>query len=78
MTREKTSVVNSDPEFGAFLSPGSGFRDKVFPVLGFRIPNPYFCELSDSFLTKCTTIILCYCHWAQILHLFKNKNVSIL
>jgi hypothetical protein len=45
-----------DPGSGAFLTPGSGIRNRFFPDpgsripdLGSRIPNPYFLELRDNF-----------------------------
>ncbi len=48
-----------DPGSGAFLTPGSGSRNRFFqdpgsriPDLGSRILNPYFLELSDNFLGK--------------------------
>ncbi len=31
-----------DPGSGAFLTPGSGIRNRFFPDPGSRIPNPYF------------------------------------
>ncbi len=34
---------------GAFLTPGSGIRNRFFPDPVSRIPNPYFWELSDNF-----------------------------
>ncbi len=46
------SVADPDPGSGAFLTPGSGIRNRIFPDLGSRIPNPYFRELSDNFLCK--------------------------
>ncbi len=33
------SVVDPDPGFGAFLTPGSGIRNRFFPDLGSRIPD---------------------------------------
>jgi hypothetical protein len=36
------SVADPDPGSGAFLTPGSGIRDRFFPDPGSRIPNPYF------------------------------------
>ncbi len=42
----------SDSGSGAFLTPGSGIRNRFFPDPGSRIPNPYFWELSDNFLGK--------------------------
>jgi hypothetical protein len=45
----ETSVADPDPGSGAFLTPGSGIRNRFFPDLGSRIsdpgsqiPNPYF------------------------------------
>ncbi len=32
----------ADPGSGAFLTPGSGIRNRFFSDLGSRIPNPYF------------------------------------
>ncbi len=46
------SVADPDPGFDAFLTPGSGIRNRFFPDLGSQIPNPYFWELSDNFLCK--------------------------
>ena len=34
------SVADPDPGFGAFLTPGSGIRNRFFPDLGSRIPDP--------------------------------------
>jgi hypothetical protein len=55
----KTSVADPDPGSGAFLTPGSGIRNRFFPDPGSRIPDlrsqipkPYFLELSDNFLGK--------------------------
>jgi hypothetical protein len=50
----KFTLINSvaDPGYGAIWTPGSGIRNKFFPDPGSRIPNPYFCELSDKFLGK--------------------------
>jgi hypothetical protein len=38
----KFSVADPDPESGAFMTPGSGIRNRFFPDLGSRISNPYF------------------------------------
>ncbi len=48
------SVADPDPGSGAFLTSGSGsgIRNRLFPDLGSRIPNPYFWELSDNFWGK--------------------------
>ncbi len=46
------SVADPDPGSGAFLTPGSGIRNRFFPDPGSRIPDPYFWELSDNFLGK--------------------------
>ncbi len=48
------SVADPDPGSGAFLTPGPGSGIGFFriPDLGSRIPNSYFCELSDNFLGK--------------------------
>jgi hypothetical protein len=45
-----TSVADPDPESGAFLTPGSGIRNRFFS--GSRISGPYFSELSDHFWGK--------------------------
>ncbi len=37
---------------GAFLTPGSGIRNRFFPDPGSRIPNPYFWELGDNCVGK--------------------------
>ncbi len=34
------SVADPDPGSGAFLTPGSGFRNGFFPDPGSRIPDP--------------------------------------
>jgi hypothetical protein len=34
------SVADPDPGSGAFLTPGSGIRNRFFPDPGSRIPNP--------------------------------------
>ncbi len=47
-----TSVADPDPGSGAFLTPGSGIRNRFFPDPGSRILNPYFWEFSDNFLGK--------------------------
>jgi hypothetical protein len=45
-------VAEPDPGSGAsYLTLGSGIRNKIF-FSGYRIPNPYFRELSDNFLVK--------------------------
>ncbi len=36
------SVADPYPGSGAFLTPGSGIRNRFFPDPGSRIPNPYF------------------------------------
>ncbi len=46
------SVADPDPGSVAFLTPGSGIRNRFFPDLGSRIPNPYFWELRDNFWGK--------------------------
>jgi hypothetical protein len=53
------TVSVADPGSGAFLTSGSGIRNRFFqgpgsriPVFGSRIPNPYFLELSDNFSGK--------------------------
>jgi hypothetical protein len=48
------SVVDPDPGSGAFLTPGSGIRNRFFPDTGSRIPDPkpIFWEFSDNFLGK--------------------------
>jgi len=35
-----TIVADPDPGSGAFLTPGSGIRNKFFPDPGSRIPDP--------------------------------------
>jgi hypothetical protein len=35
-----TSVADPDPGSGAFLTPGSGIRNRFFPDPGSRIPDP--------------------------------------
>ncbi len=45
-----SSVPDPDPGSGAFLTSGSGIRNRFFS--GSRIPNPYFWELRDNFLGK--------------------------
>ncbi len=47
---QKGSVADPDPGSNAFLISGSGIRKRFFS--GSRIPNPYFWELSDNFLSK--------------------------
>ncbi len=47
-----SSVVDPDSGSGAFLTPGSGIRNRFFPDLGSRIPNQYFWELSENILVK--------------------------
>ncbi len=47
-----SSVADPDPGSGAFLTPGSGIRNMFFADPGSRIPNPYFWELSENFLSK--------------------------
>jgi hypothetical protein len=51
------SVADPDPGPGAFLTPGSGIRNRVFPDPGSRIPNPYFLKLSDNFWVKSSIIL---------------------
>ncbi len=36
----KSSVADPDPGSGAFLTPGSGIRNRFFPDPGSRIPDP--------------------------------------
>ncbi len=53
--READRLVNgsvADPGSGAFLTPGSGIRNRFFPDLESRILNPYIWELNDNFLCK--------------------------
>ncbi len=47
-----TSVADPDPWSGAFLIPGSGIRNRFFLDTRSWIPNLYFWELSDNFLSK--------------------------
>ncbi len=44
----------ADPGSGAFLTPGSGIRNRFFPDPRSRIPKPYtgIWELGDNFLVK--------------------------
>jgi hypothetical protein len=35
-----SSVADTDPGSGAFLTPGSGIRNRFFPDPGSRIPDP--------------------------------------
>ncbi len=49
--RTRTGSV-ADLGSGAFLTPGSGIRNRFFPDPGSRIPNPYFWELIDNLLGK--------------------------
>jgi hypothetical protein len=46
------SVADPDPGSGAFLTSGSGIRNRFFPYLGSQIPNPYFRDLCEYFLGK--------------------------
>jgi hypothetical protein len=74
-----SSVADPDPGSGAFLTPGSGIRNRIFSYSrisdrGSRIPNPYFLELSDNFLGKK------FYNFVKIgpnffLHHFKNKLI---
>jgi hypothetical protein len=48
----KSSVADPDPGSGAFLTPGSGIRNRFFPDPGSRIPKQYFRELNDNVLHK--------------------------
>jgi hypothetical protein len=41
-----------NPGSGAFLTPGSGIRNRFFPDPGSRMLNPYLSELSDNFSGK--------------------------
>jgi hypothetical protein len=50
--QERLVISVADPGSGAFLTPGSGIRNRFFPDLGSRIPDPYFWELSDNLLGK--------------------------
>jgi hypothetical protein len=46
----KQKIISvADPGAGAFLTPGSGIRNRFIPDLGSRIPNPYFLGLGDNF-----------------------------
>ncbi len=38
-TNLNPGVVDPDPGSGAFLTPGSGIRDRFFPDPGFRISD---------------------------------------
>ena len=64
-----TNVADPDPGSGAFVTPGSGIRNRFFPDpgsripdLGSRIPNPYFESLVTNFWVK-SPIILCLQHF---------------
>ncbi len=46
------NVADPDPGSGAFMTSGSGIRNRFFPDPGSRIPNPHFWKLSDNFLGK--------------------------
>jgi hypothetical protein len=54
MVAERGCIITSvaDPGSGALLNPGSGIQNRFFPDPGSRIPNPYFWEHSDNFLSK--------------------------
>jgi hypothetical protein len=64
----------ADPASGAFLTSGSGIGVFWFPDLVFRIPNPYFWERSENFLSKkysnCSSVGSNF-----FLHLFKIKVI---
>ncbi len=52
-----SSVADPEPGSGAFLTRGSGIRNRFFSGSqisdhGSRIPNTYFLELGDNFLGK--------------------------
>jgi hypothetical protein len=40
ITYVENSVADPDPGSGAFLTPGSGIRNRFFPDPGSRIPDP--------------------------------------
>jgi hypothetical protein len=70
----KPSVADPDLGSGAFLTPGSGIRNRFIPDLRSRIPKSYFSELSDNFLSKK------FCNSLKFgpnffLHLFKKKII---
>ncbi len=46
------SVADPDPDpgSGAFLTPGSGIRNRFFPDPGSRIPNPYIWGHIENFM----------------------------
>jgi hypothetical protein len=66
-----------DPGSGAFLSPGSGIRNRFFPGLvpGFHFLNSYLWEFSDNFWVK-ITIILCEVAWIFSFTCSKINNVQ--
>jgi hypothetical protein len=48
-----SSVADPDPGSGAFLTPGSGIRNRFFPDPGFRISDPGSkTHIFDNFLAK--------------------------
>ncbi len=49
ITSHVHSVADPDPGSGAFLTPWSGIRNRIFQILD---PNPYIWELSDNFMGK--------------------------
>ena len=76
------SVADPDPGSGAFLTPGSGIRNRFFPVPGSRIPNPgsqthIFEGLVTIFWVK-TSIILGKLGQIFLFNLSKMKKYSVL
>ncbi len=47
-----SSFADPDPGFAAFLTSGSGIRNRFFLDPGSRITNPYFIEFSENLLDK--------------------------
>jgi hypothetical protein len=48
ITGHFSSVVDLDPGSGAFLTPGSGIRNRFFPDPGSQIPDPELIFLRAS------------------------------
>jgi hypothetical protein len=65
-----------DPGSGAFLTPGSGIRNRFIPDPESRIPNSYFWELSDNYcIWVKSSIILFEIGPNFFLQQFKNKII---
>jgi hypothetical protein len=78
------SVADPDPGSGAFLTPGSGIRNRfilgsgigLFRIPNPRIPNSYFWELSDYYcIWVKSSIILFETGPNFFLQQFKNKII---